>query len=608
MVKYNARSLARSPRAFAGLRCNVFMSVRQRRGILILVVLNVLVFLAVAVALSVQRQAIHQALADWTGEEDSSYQLRALGFLALALFQSPRDTADYAPMPYTDMPPFGVNTFFEQEVEEQKIRAGMKLLSDAGFHFIRQEFPWEDLEQPGKGEFFDRKFNKSTWEKYDRIVALADEYGLEIIARLDHPPAWTRADGHSRGYFAPPDNYEDYGDFVHAVASRYKGKIKYYQLWNEPNIYPEWGEQPVNAQDYTRLLKIGYKRAKEADPNAVIISAGLAQTLETGPRNLSDLLFLQQMYDAGAKNYFDILAVMNYGLFTGPGDHRADASRTNFSRPELVREIMVKNGDANKPIWAMEIGWNALPPAFEEAPFGRVTEQQQARYATQAYERAQSEWSWMGVMNYWFFKRAYDNEREQAFFYFRLFDPDFTPRPAYDALKEYIPSARWLGKGFHQETDWTLDYLGDWRDGSYGEKVTDAFRVGIKNDLLRFSFRGNSAALVLAPNPYSGLIEARIDDGAWRDYDLRATDPAGAHRIVLAENLLPGQHRTEVRVKQGELALDGIVIEQSNDWLLRIASWAVVGVAVLILAAVILVRFFRARSSHAKTKSAGQSA
>ena len=60
----------------------------------------------------------------------------------------------------------------------------------------------------------------------------------------------------------------------------------------------------------------------QADPNAVIISAGLAQTLETGPRNVSDLIFLQQMYDAGAKNYFDILAVMNYGLFTGPGDTR----------------------------------------------------------------------------------------------------------------------------------------------------------------------------------------------------------------------------------------------------------------------------------------------
>jgi beta-glucosidase/6-phospho-beta-glucosidase/beta-galactosidase len=223
-------------------------------------------------------------------------------------------------MPYTDVPPFGVNTFFEQEVEDSKIRAGMELIREAGFKFVRQEFPWQDIEQPAKGEYLDVKFNKSTWEKYDRLVALANEYDLEIIARLDHPPAWTRADGDARGSFAPPDRFEDYGDFVHAVVSRYRGKVKYYQLWNEPNIYPEWGEQPVNAAEYTRLLKTGYARAKEADPTAVIISAGLAQTLEEGPRNVSDITFLKQMYEAGAKDAFDILAVMNYGLFTGPGD------------------------------------------------------------------------------------------------------------------------------------------------------------------------------------------------------------------------------------------------------------------------------------------------
>ena len=566
------------------------MSSRQKRWIVILVILNAVIFCALTSAFFWQRDALRQTLADVTGEENVSYQLRALGFLALSLFQSPRDTADYVPVPYTDMPPFGVNTFFEQEVEEAKIRKGMELIRDAGFKFIRQEFPWEDLEQPRKGEFWDTKFNKSTWEKYDRLIALADEYDLEIIARLDHPPAWTRADGHARGFFAPPDNYDDYGDFVHAVVSRYRGKIKFYQLWNEPNIYPEWGEQDVNANDYTRLLKIGYERAKQVDPNVVIISAGLAQTLETGPRNVSDLIFLQQMYDAGAKNYFDILAVMNYGLFTGPGDHRADPTRTNFSRPVLLREIMVKNGDVNKPMWAMEIGWNALPPSFENAPYGRVTEQQQAKYATQAYERAQTEWGWMGVMNYWFFKRAYDNERAQPFYYFRLFDPDFTPRPAYDAIKHYTPAARWLGKGFHQETHWTLEYLGDWRMGDYGERVTEKYAIGIPNDILQFAFHGNAAELALAPNPYYGVIEARIDDGEFQKFDLRATDAHAEHRITLAKNLLPGKHRVEVRVLQGELWLDGIVVKQSNEWLLQYVVWIAAGVCFVIMGVVLLAR------------------
>ncbi len=565
----------------------------KRRLILILVILDILILAALVPAYLMQREAIRRTLADWTGEEDPAYQVRALGFLTLALFQPARDTADYAPVPYTDKPPFGVNTFFEQEVEETKIRMGMQLIHDAGFRYIRQEFPWEDIEQPGKGEFYDTKFNKSTWDKYDRLVALANEYGLEIIARLDHPPAWTRADGHTKGYFAPPDNYEDYGDFVSAVVSRYKGKIKFYQLWNEPNIYPEWGEQDVNAQDYTRLLRIGYEAAKAADPDAVIISAGLAQTLETGPRNVSDLIFLQQMYDAGAKDYFDILAVMNYGLFTGPGDHRADPSRTNFSRPVLIREIMVKNGDANKPMWAMEIGWNALPESFTDAPYGRVTEEQQGRYAAQAYARAEEEWPWMGVMNYWFFKRAYDNEREQPFYYFRLFDPDFTPKPAYEAIKAYTRTARWLGKGFHQEMHWGLEYGGEWGSASAGSEPIDGYAIGNSGDTLEFTARGNEVALVLTANPYFGLVEVSVDGDTPKRLDLRATDPAGEHRVVIAKNLLPGEHQVQVRVVGGELWLDGVVIKQSNEWLLTIVGWVLIALGLGAVAVILVGRGVR---------------
>lgn len=543
------------------------MTDRQRRWILLLVALNLIVLLLVVPAYLSRRAALRQLLAEWTGEEDTSYQLRALALLGLSLVQAPPDTADYVPVPYTDVPPFGVNTFFEQEVEEAKIRAGMELLRDAGFHFIRQEFPWEDLEKSRKGEFYDARFGHSTWDKYDRIVTLAHEYGLELIVRLDHPPDWTRADGAARGNFAPPDRFEDYGDFVAAVVARYRGRVQYYQIWNEPNVFPEWGDQPVDAAAYTRLLKIAYARVKAADPAAVVISAGLAQTIETGPRNVSDLIFLEQMYAAGARNAFDILAVMNYGLFTGPGDRRADPSRTNFSRPILTREIMVKHGDANKPMWAMEVGWNALPTTFESAPFGRVTLEQQAAYATQAYARAQAEWPWMGVMNYWFFKRAYDNERGQPFYYFRLFDPDFTPQPVYAALKEYIATARWLGKGYHQETDWVLEYVGPWTSGSYGPAIVQNYVSGAPGATLAFHFHGNEVALALAPNPYAGRVQAQLDGGEWADYDLRATDPAGGRELALASGLRPGAHQLTLRVTAGQLALDGIVVRTSSSWL-----------------------------------------
>lgn len=511
------------------------------------------------------RDPLHQLLADWTGEEDPQFQLKGLGYLVLGATQPAHDTADFTPMRYADLNPFGVNTFLEQEVEEVKIRRSLEMIRAAGFHWIRQEFPWEDIEIHSKGDFMDRRTRTvaSAWDKYDRIVNLAKEYGIEIVARLDHPPAWSRADGRARGDFAPPDNFDDYGDFVATVVSRYRGRIRFYQLWNEPNIYPEWGEQPVNASDYVRLLKTGYTRAKAVDPNVVILSAGLAQTIEEGPRNVSDLSFLQQMYAAGARGYFDILAVQDYGLWTGPGDRRVEIERTNFSRPILIREMMVKNGDAEKPIWAMEVGWNALPSGMD-APFGRVTEQQQARYAVQAYQRARDEWPWMGAMMYWFFKRADDHEKTQPFYYFRMLDPDFTPHPVYAAMKDYITRARLVPIGFHSAQHWAMDYQGGWESQQDERAYFGEYKVGQVGDSLNFVFRGADLDLVVLQNPYGGAVHVQVDKQLARDIELWRTDPGVGGRIALARDLDGGDHRISLTVTRGPVLVNGFIVQRTG--------------------------------------------
>jgi hypothetical protein len=70
-------------------------------------------------------------------------------------------------------------------------------------------------------------------------------------------------------------------------------------------------------------------------------------------------------------------------------------------------------------------------------PYGRVSDEEQARYAIQAYQRAQSDWPWTGVINYWFFKRPSDAEQDQPWYYFRLLEPDFSATQAWDELSEY---------------------------------------------------------------------------------------------------------------------------------------------------------------------------
>ncbi len=524
------------------------------------------------------RGVISGTLRDWTGEQQLREQIKGLGALLLVKLEVPTvEVEPYEPIPHTGMSPYGMNTFLEQEVEDWKIHRTLRMIKDAGFTWIRQEFPWEDIEIGGKGMFRDRRQGRdvSSWAKYDHIVDLAEEYGIEIIARLDNPPAWSRAAGNEAGTLAPPDDYADYGDFVYSVVSRYKGRIKYYQIWNEPNIYPEWGEGPVDPEAYTELLKVGYRRAKEADPDAVILCAGLAPTTEMTPENLMDLVFLQRMYDAGAKDYFDIMSVQGYGLWNGPTDRRVHPDRANFSRVLLIRELMVRNGDADKPIWASEVGWNALPRDFDGFPYyGRVSEKLQAEYAASAYRRAQLEWPWMGVMNYWFFRRPSDRERDQAFYYFRVVEPSFYPHPVYYALKAQASSPPILGLGYRQQDHWALRYEGNWQDVTDERAVLGSYRVSEHaGDSLSFTFWGTDLDLVLVRDASSGQLEITVD-GRHGELNLSSSSPEDQLQVPVAAGLVEGEHQVEITVAEtpesnSRVAIDGLIVRRSPVYLVR---------------------------------------
>src|SRR3954451_25275495 len=75
------------------------------------------------------------------------------------------DTADDTQVSPTASNPVGVNTFLEQEPDPAARRRSMQLIHDAGVAWVRQEFPWKDIEQQGRGNFTDRKFVTSTWDK-----------------------------------------------------------------------------------------------------------------------------------------------------------------------------------------------------------------------------------------------------------------------------------------------------------------------------------------------------------------------------------------------------------------------------------------------------------
>ncbi|MBI4301940.1 MAG: cellulase family glycosylhydrolase [Chloroflexi bacterium] len=469
------------------------------------------------------------------------------------------------PIPDTDVNPLGANFFLDREVELWKKEQTLKMAQEAGIGWVKVLFSWDSIE-PRKGYFWDDRYKKSTWEKYDEMVELAEKYGMKIIARLDRPPDWTRQDNSFKT--SPPDDFYDYADFVYAVVSRYKGRIQHYQIWNEPNIWPEWGNRPVDPKGYVELLKIAYQRAKLADPNALVLSAPLAQTLEKSPSNLNELDYLEAMYQAGAKDYFDILLANAYGFSLPPNDP-PDPDRLNFARITLLREVMVRNGDTNKAVWINEFGWNAAPSDFpqDKLYWGRVSEKQQAEYTIEGINMARL-WGWVGVINIWYFRQVGDiSPWERADYYFRIVDIDFTPRLVYYKLRELANAWRVAPPGYHEETAPAVVSKGRWMSllspqASGGTAIASE----TAGDNLTLVFQGTDVELLGLGSAAGGRVYVTVDgknphlpnrdkDGrsyvdlftSWNtlpsESQLQLFDPL---RLPVAQALSPGRHTLQL--------------------------------------------------------------
>jgi hypothetical protein len=482
-------------------------------------------------------------------------------------------------IPGTDVNPLGATFFLEREVEPWKRELTVKMARDAGIGWVKVMFPWQEIE-PRKGRFYDDRYRKSSWEKYDEILALVEKYNLRLIARLDKPPEWAlMPPGQLGDRGTPLVSIADYASFVGEVAKRYRGRIQHYQIWNEPNLAAEWGGLRPNAAAYTELLKAAAAAIRAADPDALVLAAPLAQTLERSDRAWTEVEYLDEMYRAGAASAFDILAANAYGFERPPSDPPRPEV-LNFQRVTFLREKMVERGDAKKPVWLNEVAWNAAPPSFprERLFWGRVPEELQAEYTVEAIRLARR-WDWVGVVNLWYFRQVGDiSPAERADYYFRVVDVDFTPRLVYHALKQLAAGLHRVPPGRHQETSSGVETRGSWQFRRDPDADMDGYIVSTHpGSVLSFSFYGGEVALVVRRGPTGGLAEVKIDGvdppgwasrGRRAVLDFRAAAPE-YDTVPIAAGLGPGPHTLQLTVLGtgevgGEVAIDAFEVGEAH--------------------------------------------
>ena len=200
------------------------------------------------------------------------------------------------------------------------------------------------------------------------------------------------------------------------------------------------------------MLKMAYQVIKEADPQALVISAGLAPTTASGDIAVPDVEYVQQMYAAGAKGYFDLLGVHAAG-YRAPPEMSPDAIAADpelnhgegaagriygFRHAEDVRRVMRDNGDSSTRMAVLECGWTTDDRAESPYFWHAVTENQQADYLVKAFKYARQNWASDVALLSVIYIAEPNWTRDNEQYYWSITEPDGKVRPAYLALSAVL--------------------------------------------------------------------------------------------------------------------------------------------------------------------------
>lgn len=199
---------------------------------------------------------------------------------------------------------------------------------------------------------------KGVWqfEYLDRYVTQAQAKGMDLLLTLGQTPGWASArpnepTGPGLGNAAEPGDMQDWANYIRRVATRYRGKIKYYEIWNEPiftEIEPRLNQKGQagffsgSAAKMVQMTRIAAQVIHEIDPQAKVVSPSVAG-------HHQGLKRLEAFLNAGGGDAVDIVGFHFYFV-----DTTSPEALPPFV--QRVRQVMERHGIAQKPIWNTESG------------------------------------------------------------------------------------------------------------------------------------------------------------------------------------------------------------------------------------------------------------
>lgn len=303
------------------------------------------------------------------------------------------------------------------------LRAELADYAAMGVRWLRTDLNWASVQHEGPDSF--------DWRDMDRIVDLAQAFGIKVLPVAGSTPEWAWQDPESP---SPPRDPKAFGRFLEAAVQRYAPRgIHVWEIWNEPNLKGPFPPRP-DAAAYAALLKEAAPAIRSADPQATIVLGGLAAVRSTTSRGRSPAIsaaeFLETVYAEGAGDSFDVLGFHPYTGSDLPDLEARGNSWAMMAGP--IRSIMAAHGDESKPIWITEYG-----AATNEAESG-VSEDRQAELLAASVALAR-ETPWLGPV-FWYSYRDLGTDPEDREDWFGILARDGRPKPARAVLEEILSS------------------------------------------------------------------------------------------------------------------------------------------------------------------------
>ncbi len=191
---------------------------------------------------------------------------------------------------------------------------------------------------------------KDVWkfELIDKAVKNAEENNVDLVINIGLSPKWAAKRSLDKAAYgipyittSEPKNIDTWKEYVRTLANRYKGKIKYWEIWNEPDMLMFYSG---SVEDMVLLVKEAYLILKEVDSENKIISPSVTGYLTLIP-------WLNRFFEAGGKDYIDIIGTHFY---VWSASDKPEKAILTIERIQYYEKIQ---GMKKLPIWNTECGF-----------------------------------------------------------------------------------------------------------------------------------------------------------------------------------------------------------------------------------------------------------